>query len=453
MTVLIVGALGLVGCGSSSNNTTTPPNNNGGTDNGGSTKTGRTYVGVAVCEGCHKDIAEKEMATRHGHALATLQNIGQGTNDRCLKCHTVGFQDTAKAGYVNEETTPGLANVQCENCHGPGSEHAGSPSADNITRVVPSSVCGSCHTDAHHPTYDEWKLSKHSISSFDSHSDHCVSCHTAEGFLNKLDAPLSPHEPILNPRAETATTNDECWACHDPHEAKEGTVHQLRLPVNELCRSCHTFREDQGSTPSSETNQRPLHNPQAELINANGGFVYDPTANPTDPDRAYTRLTLDPAVGITHKEATEGDCSICHVYPISQGSPTEEMPNYTGHTFRPYLLACQNVGCHTNLARQEEPVKPLIEASAVTEGASDNTIAFFTSRKAIVSDRIKAVGAAVKKIDIDKLTAVENTALRVAQWNLRLVTADKSMGIHNWQYTNAMLAECERICGILPVKP
>src|SRR5262249_1475521 len=41
----------------------------------------------------------------------------------CVKCHVIGFEFTS--GYVDERSTPQLKNVGCQNCHGPGSAHAG----------------------------------------------------------------------------------------------------------------------------------------------------------------------------------------------------------------------------------------------------------------------------------------------------------------------------------------
>lgn len=41
---------------------------------------------------------------------------------KCLKCHVTGYGKPG--GFISLEQTPGMANVQCEMCHGPGSIYA-----------------------------------------------------------------------------------------------------------------------------------------------------------------------------------------------------------------------------------------------------------------------------------------------------------------------------------------
>src|SRR6185436_18693073 len=51
--------------------------------------------------------------------------------------------------------TAGKSNVQCESCHGPGSEHAGDSAM--IRKSYDAMVCGRCHSDKQ----DQWEPSGH----------------------------------------------------------------------------------------------------------------------------------------------------------------------------------------------------------------------------------------------------------------------------------------------------
>ena len=104
------------------------------------------YAGSIACAECHQGIHDSEMGTAHAHALRTLKLVGSGTNPNCLPCHTVGYK--LPTGFTTEAATPHLANVQCENCHGPAALHAANP--DDLTvrprAELAGEVCGGCHT-------------------------------------------------------------------------------------------------------------------------------------------------------------------------------------------------------------------------------------------------------------------------------------------------------------------
>ncbi len=96
---------------------------------------GNDYVGVKKCKACHfkqyKSWDQTKMAS-------SFENLKPGVNGEakkkagldpgkdytrdasCVRCHTTGY---GKGGFVSLEQTPDLINVQCESCHGPGSEY------------------------------------------------------------------------------------------------------------------------------------------------------------------------------------------------------------------------------------------------------------------------------------------------------------------------------------------
>jgi hypothetical protein len=114
---------------------------------------GFKYIGEAGCKFCHAgvkngNIYETWKASAHAKAFEKLGAEGQ-KNEACLGCHTTGHGKTVAAG----KTAADLQGVQCEACHGPGSEYK----AMNIMKdkaqatakglVEPTKeACGSCHT-------------------------------------------------------------------------------------------------------------------------------------------------------------------------------------------------------------------------------------------------------------------------------------------------------------------
>ena len=94
---------------------------------------GHSYVGARKCKACHlkeyNSWAETKMAKsfddlRPGdrvEAKTTAKldpNKDYTTDATCLACHTTGYGKPG--GFVDMATTPDLAGVQCEMCHGPG---------------------------------------------------------------------------------------------------------------------------------------------------------------------------------------------------------------------------------------------------------------------------------------------------------------------------------------------
>lgn len=110
-----------------------------------------TYVGIDTCADCHQEAVDQWKGTVHAGAYETLEKANKQYDLSCVGCHVTGFRQPGGAEVVE---TRGLVDVQCEQCHGPGSLHAEDPSPENIQAKVPESVCASCHTPEHSDTFD-----------------------------------------------------------------------------------------------------------------------------------------------------------------------------------------------------------------------------------------------------------------------------------------------------------
>ncbi len=118
------------------------------------------YVGVETCAGCHEKEHQVWVNSRHGHAMATLEKKNQQFDNECVRCHSVGFQ---KGGFQSLYTTPQFANVQCEECHGPGRQHASNPGKGYGFMATPVG-CMQCHKQPNDPDFDfavYWPKIKH----------------------------------------------------------------------------------------------------------------------------------------------------------------------------------------------------------------------------------------------------------------------------------------------------
>lgn len=128
------------------------------------TPNGQGYIGNEACKQCHDADYAVWQDSRHAHAWQTLvdaehdqQRYGWPVTSYpdCVACHSVGYRQ--RSGFVDAQQTPQLAAVGCENCHGPGSQHAEAPTEHRLGRVgdgAPSARCRDCHDFEQSPDFD-----------------------------------------------------------------------------------------------------------------------------------------------------------------------------------------------------------------------------------------------------------------------------------------------------------
>ncbi len=119
------------------------------------------FVGSAKCISCHAKAYSVWKISAHAHALATLRKTGNHIDPECVGCHVVGLRDTS--GFRDVATTPKLANVGCESCHGAASNHILWPKKRPYGKAGERS-CLPCHTPDNSPHFkfaQYWKKVKH----------------------------------------------------------------------------------------------------------------------------------------------------------------------------------------------------------------------------------------------------------------------------------------------------
>ncbi len=113
----------------------------------------QAYVEVCVgvndsCKRCHQPQYDQWMETAHADAYASLEEAHQSTNPACLRCHVTCHLDLPQDGTVGVPTL--LRSVQCESCHGMGTDHA----RDGSYGTVTAATCSACHDKENSPEFD-----------------------------------------------------------------------------------------------------------------------------------------------------------------------------------------------------------------------------------------------------------------------------------------------------------
>lgn len=111
-----------------------------------------SYVGIEACATCHEEPKKVWDGTHHAKAYKTLSDQSKEFNLDCVSCHVTGYD---KPGGSTVTFVSKLKDVQCEQCHGPGSLHAANPKKVKPPAPHPKEeVCLSCHHPPHVIEFD-----------------------------------------------------------------------------------------------------------------------------------------------------------------------------------------------------------------------------------------------------------------------------------------------------------
>ncbi len=135
------------------------------------------YMGAEVCGRCHTAELAQYKTTAHARAWETLVDAKVDANPECIGCHVVGYKQPG--GFKTGADATRLGDVQCENCHGMGTQHEAYPTQ---ARRITEQTCIGCHTAATSPTF-----------SFELYKSHVVHQPVAE--LQPL--PFNPNKKAM----------------------------------------------------------------------------------------------------------------------------------------------------------------------------------------------------------------------------------------------------------------
>ncbi len=265
----------------------------------------KEYVGSETCAGCHDEIYSN-FTKKNPHAI---------------------LETNKKRGWETKA---------CEACHGPGSVHAETNSADdirspkNMKAAAIDEMCLSCHKNQ--PTHVGRLQSSHArnnVACTQCHNVHatgaestqaqyrqaaginkkCASCHSdvwasfQKPYRHKLNEGAmactgchNPHASFLNKNLRlTSGTEPGCMACHSD---KRGPFVFEHAPVkNEPCSICHE--------PHGSANPRMLA--RAQVLN----LCLECHSNIQSPPKATTAGGVPPAIHDLRNPRFQ-NCTICH---------------------------------------------------------------------------------------------------------------------------------------------
>ena len=108
------------------------------------------FLGNNNCKACHTSVYTEWRQTDHARSYTALRAGSMQTEPECLACHTTGYRHYN--GYDEEKRT-NLTQIQCEACHGYGTDHRRDGGMNKVARES----CTQCHDNGKRPCFDDSK--------------------------------------------------------------------------------------------------------------------------------------------------------------------------------------------------------------------------------------------------------------------------------------------------------
>jgi len=423
------------------------------------------YLGAETgCTGCHSEQGDEWKMTDHSSMLTRALDgtVSSHYASYCVPCHATGYDANAvndgfdDFGFVFPDSLyPGQAanmvaqypdamkraNIQCEACHGPGSEHYSDVSDSKMVSSLSAGACGVCHDDDHYHVYPaQWRVAGHSnIPPYPAGTrTTCQGCHNGAQFVQFVKGePITQQPPV----------DITCAVCHDPHKSfgdtQEGDNERYQIRTVEatlaneqvvadggtgkLCMNCHQNRRNAATyTNKPAGHYGPHYAPQADMLIGTNAVTFGKVL-PTSP----------------HLAATSNACVDCHMY--EEGSHGEhdadhDLTTAGMHSFSMVskkgmdnVAACKD--CHGDVGTTFDEKMFYMNGMAdhdgdgTDEGLQEEVHGLMDILGGLLPD-------ADTHADVDSTWTV--TELKAA-FNHRLVYYDHSYGIHNPAFTVALL--------------
>ena len=324
---------------------------------------------------------------------------------------------------------PLIAFWGCEGDQGPAGPAGadGADGTDGTDGVDGNVTCLDCHSTANMVAISyQFDRSQHNAGTiavdYAGGRASCAKCHSGNGYVEwaetgTVDGDLTTPEPW------------ECGTCHAVHESFEVADFALRKadPVewiyddgatpfdfgdnSNVCAWCHQSRRAEPNVAApgatfdiTSTHYGPHHGAMANVV-AGLGFAEIPgdVAYPTGPFGHF-------AAGI--------NCVDCHMGEYADGEG--------GHTWLPALATCQTTGCHSSATDFD-----------IGSTQSDTQVQLDTLRDLLLDQGV--IEWVVEDEAYEPVVGTYSMEQAQAFFNWIGISEDRSLGVHNPPYVNALL--------------